>query len=280
MIKRFFILFLLVGGYHASVTATELLQWKRLPLPVALHTGHERVVFVNRNVRVGFPAVLDSKLRVQSSSGTVYLLARDDFPQTRLQLVDMDSGELVLLDVSASPGPELEPLELRYSGTVFRSDKPTSTLPEESATTASAPDVDTLPQPVQLTRYAAQSLYAPLRTVEPVAGITPVPVRLPAMISTLLPGERIASTSLAAWRLGDMIVTAIKLQNLGRSVVSLDPRNLQGAFLTSTFQHSWLGAKGTPEDTTVLYLVTEGEASRSLVPEPGDGMPATKNVGK
>ena len=280
MIKRLFIVFLLVGGYHASVTATELLQWKRLPLSVTLHTGHERVIFVNRNVRVGFPAALDSKLRVQSSGGTVYLLARDGFPQTRLQLVDMDSGELILLDVSAAPGPELEPLELRYSGTVFRSDKPTRTLPEEPDTTASTPDTDILPRPVQLTRYAAQSLYAPLRTVEPVAGIMPVPVRLPAMISTLLPGEHIASTPLAAWRLEEMIVTAIKLQNLGRAVVALDPRNLQGTFLTSTFQHSWLGAKGTPEDTTVLYLVTDGEASRSLLPEPGDEMPATKNVGK
>lgn len=36
--------------------AVELVKWERIPLPVSLHVGQERIVFVNRNVRVGFPA--------------------------------------------------------------------------------------------------------------------------------------------------------------------------------------------------------------------------------
>src|SRR3546814_4150424 len=49
--------------------------------------------------------------------------------------------------------------------------------------------------------------------------------------------------------------------------VTLDPRVLQGDFLTATFQHEALGPRGTPEDTTVLYLVTRGHSlAQSLLP--------------
>src|SRR3546814_1616516 len=44
-------------------------------------------------------------------------------------------------------------------------------------------------------------------------------------------------------------------------------RSLQGDFLTATFQHEALGPRGTPEDTTVLYLVTRGHGlAQSLLP--------------
>ncbi|WP_407604367.1 DUF3438 family protein, partial [Pseudomonas aeruginosa] len=47
----------------------------------------------------------------------------------------------------------------------------------------------------------------------------------------------------------------------------LDPRVLQGDFLTATFQHESLGPRGSPEDTTVLYLVTRGHGlAQSLLP--------------
>ncbi|ECD9611732.1 TIGR03749 family integrating conjugative element protein [Salmonella enterica subsp. salamae] len=251
------------------VTATELVQWQRLPLPVELHTGHERVIFVNRNVRVGYPAELDGKLRIQSSGGTVYLRASEDFPDSRLQLFDMDSGEMILLDVNARAGDELEPLELRYDDTVWRNDGDTSDIADDGAPDATVQQGKyNAPLPVVLTRYAAQMLYAPLRTVEPVTNISPVPVRLPATITTLLPTEPVTATPLAAWRLGEMTVTAIKLQNRSENRIDLDPRTLQGSFTAATFQHGWLGAHGTPEDTTVVYLVTNGSADRAIVPEP------------
>lgn len=72
------------------VSAVELIKWERIPLPIALHVGQERIVFVDRNVRVGFPPSLNGKLRVQSSGGAVYLLAQGDFPRTRLSLQDVE----------------------------------------------------------------------------------------------------------------------------------------------------------------------------------------------
>ena len=70
-----------------------------------------------------------------------------------------------------------------------------------------------------------------------------------------------------AWQLDGYGVTAIKLQNQGNNTVNLDPRDLQGRFYAATFQHNWLGAKGSPEDTTMLYLVTEGYPNQAVIPE-------------
>ena len=271
MMKRSYLLPLVVALCSAGALATELVQWKRLPVPVTLHTGHERVIFVNRNVRVGYPAALDGKLRIQSSGGTVYLKASEPFAQTRLQLADLESGELILLDIRATEGEELEPLELRYGETVYRNDKAVAPSASGDPATKSAISqlvVPDLPVPVQLTRYAAQRLYAPARTVEAVGDIMPVALRLPTRVTTLLPGEPVTATPLAAWRKGEMTVTALRLKNRSMARVELDPRALQGNFLTATFQHGWLGATGTPDDTTVVYLVTEGRVARAVLPEP------------
>ncbi|WP_194517183.1 DUF3438 family protein, partial [Klebsiella pneumoniae] len=45
-----------------------------------------------------------------------------------------------------------------------------------------------------------------------------------------------------------------------------DPRRLQGRFYSATFQHRWLGAQGTPEDTTLLYLVFTGRPENAFLP--------------
>ncbi|AFI89588.1 Hypothetical protein W5S_1494 [Pectobacterium parmentieri] len=49
--------------------AVEILRWERLPLAVPLTVGQERIVFVDRNIRVGVPASVGDRLRVQSAGG-------------------------------------------------------------------------------------------------------------------------------------------------------------------------------------------------------------------
>jgi integrating conjugative element protein (TIGR03749 family) len=132
--------------------------------------------------------------------------------------------------------------------------------------TPNPPSPDT-PIPVTLTRYAAQSLYAPLRTIEPVPGIAPARLRGNLPLETLTPGLPLRATALSAWRLDGFWVTAIKLTNTSERWLGLDPRALQGDVVTATFQHSRLGPAGTPEDTTALYLVTRGHGlAESLLP--------------
>lgn len=173
------VLFTLLFSFPAF--ATEVVQWENIPLPVTLHVGQERIVDVGKPVRIGYPATLEGKVRLQSAGGKVFLLANTAFPATRIQLRDTGNGELILLDIHATQGTStLEPMQISYT-------------PQTPATAKTSVPVtaSTEPLPVLLVRYAAQNLYAPLRTVEALPGVTPAPVRLAKRITTLLPQQRL-----------------------------------------------------------------------------------------
>lgn len=254
-----FTLAAVVLSWATGSQATEIMRWERLPLSIPLVVGQERVIFVDRDVRVGLPAGLDEALRVQSAAGAVYLQAQEDIAASRLQLQDVTTGELILLDVSATPATSkqatLEPIRI------------ISESADATGTENAAPLGTATPVPVVLTRYAAQSLYAPLRTVEPLPGVrrAKLPANLP--LQTLLPNQLINARPLAAWRLGQYWVSAVHLRNQSSALIDLDPRELQGDFAAATFQHASLGPRGRSTDSTVMYLVTQGhELSKALLP--------------
>lgn len=267
------------------------MKWERIPLQIPLAVGKERVLFADKNVRVGFPPALNGKLRVQSSGGAVYLKADSAFPQTRLQLQDVENGEVILLDVTASDKGSTEPVRIVYSGEVSS----VSSSQDKSASAeggSASPGQDdgsqakrktvkyNAPLPVVLTRYAAQSLYGPVRTVEAVPGIHPVNPHLPKRITTLYPSEPVSVTPLGGWGIGSRNVVALKVKNTASRKITLDPRVLQGQFVTATFQHRYLGPVGTPEDTTTLYLVTAGRPDGAFVAEPSVVRKAVKAAKK
>ncbi|MDM9652383.1 TIGR03749 family integrating conjugative element protein [Pseudomonas wenzhouensis] len=249
----------------SAAQAIELLRWERLPLALPLLVDQERVVFVERNVRVGVPASLGNRLRVQSAAGAIYLRASEPIEPTRLQLQDADTGTVMLLDIAAEPArdgqPPLEPVR------IIEAVSAAAAAETDDGSATAAPPVRATPQPVILTRFAAQNLYAPLRTVEPVPGVTRVTLRRDLPLDTLLPTLPLQAHALAAWRLDDLWVSAVRLRNSAAHWLDLDPRALQGHFLAATFQHSTLGPSGTPEDTTVVYLVTRGHGlAQALLP--------------
>jgi len=250
------------------VQAVEILRWERMPLAVPLRVGQERIVFIDRNVRVGVPAGVGERLRVQSAGGAVYLRANEPIEPMRLQLQDADTGALILLDVAAEPAkddePPLEPVRIVEGDQPAGADETPTHANARADTRASRRDT---PVPVVLTRFAAQNLYAPLRTVEPLPGVMRVNLRRDLDLGTLIPTLPVRAVALASWRLEDQWVTAVRLTNTGAGRITLDPRVLQGDFLTAAFQHEALGPRGMPEDTTVLYLVTRGHGlAQSLLP--------------
>ena len=273
----FLLAFALAASVASSAHAIEILRWERLPLAVPLHVGQERVIFIDRNVRVGVPPSVGQRLRVQSAAGAIYLRASETIEPTRLQLQDADTGALILLDIAAEAAPAdqppLEPVRIvegetapiRYGDVGAATESGTAKADGESARPARE-----TPIPVVLTRYAAQNLFAPLRTVEPVAGIARVNLKRGLNLDMLMPTVPLRASALASWRLDELQVTAVRLRNTSKRWVALDPRDLQGDFMTATFQHDALGPAGTPEDTSVVYLVTRGRSlAESLLPAIG-----------
>lgn len=56
-LPRYLILLGMVGvlGVSLPANATELMKWERIPLQIPLNVDQERIIFVDKNVRVGFP---------------------------------------------------------------------------------------------------------------------------------------------------------------------------------------------------------------------------------
>jgi integrating conjugative element protein (TIGR03749 family) len=277
-----------------SAQAVEIMRWERLPLAVPLVVGQERIVFLDQNVRVGIPRSLNDKLRVQSIGGAIYLLAKETIEPTRLQLQNVQTGEIMLVDIAAMTAPKdqaaLEPVKIIAGDTAptrYGSSKPPQKTASRTTSSANAADNDEeeveeddtptkreTPVPVVLTRYASQMLYAPLRTVEPVDGIVQVKLDRRADLSTLLPTLPVIASALGSWQLDNYWVTAVKLRNQTAQRLSLDPRELMGDLVTATFQHNYLGAMGDATDTTTLYVVTRGHGiGQSVLPAIGQADP-------
>lgn len=284
MARRLFIFGLLALSFSGLANAIEILRWDRIPLALPLIVGQERIVFVDQNVRVGVPRNLVDKLRVQSTGGALYLFAKEPIEPSRLQLQNMSSGEIMLVDIIATPGKPnqvaFEPAKIvagespstRYGQS---NSKPTSNATSAAAVQATANGVEDeppaprreTPLPVVMTRYAAQMLYAPLRTVEPVEGIAQINLKRGLDLTTLMPTLPVEASALGSWRLDEYWVTAVKLRNTSAQNLTLDPRDLMGDFVTATFQHPYLGAKGDSSDTSTVYLVTRGHGlAESLLP--------------
>lgn len=282
--------------------AVEIMRWERLPLAIPLQVGHERVIFVERNVRVGVPSSLAGKLRVQSAGGSLYLLATEAIAPTRIQLQDAETGALILMDIAATVPAEgtspLEPVQIiegtytpvRYGQSTQAQNTNTGatqsrrTVTVNGNATTSTPlqmngeNVRETPIPVILTRYAAQNLYAPLRTVEPITGVSQVNIPRNLNLQTLLPMLSVQAQLMAAWRLEDYWVSAVLLRNTSTKTINLDPRLLQGDFVAATFQHQDLGPRGNASDTTVVYLITQRSLAQSLLPAAVSQINASSNI--
>ena len=216
-------------------------------------------------VKIGIPSTLESALSILSVDGTVYWQAKSPFSPTRVQVQEIDSGRLYLLDVSANKeGGENSPLHISapVNRTPHSSGQGVSHSPSQESDTTDPIDY------ITLTRYAAQQLYAPARLIRDVPGIWPAqpPRRTPV---PLVRGGAVEAIPVAAWRSHDYYLTAVRLRNLSDRPVILDPRHdLRGAWLSATPHHTRLLPHGDEADTTALYLISERPFSELIGESP------------
>ncbi len=248
-----------------AVAAPEVERkvWHKRPIAISLPVNRERLVTFNIPIRIlEMPGDLDeTALRTQivadTQAGTIYWTALKPFDSRRIQLQDIGSGNIVLLDVMASPsGPDTR-IDITVPGAVSGGAEQTRATDPQPAAAAREPD------PVSLTRLAAQHLYAPERLLQVPDGVYRSPVRQ-TPTDRLFHGGQIEATPLIAWRAGMLTVTAVKLKNRSAADVILDPRTLRGPWQTATFQHNLLKPQGQLRDTTAAYLISTGSFDEVL----------------
>ena len=238
-----------------AVPELERRVWDKRPIQIALPVNRERLVTFNVPVRVELPPDLDtSYLRTQivadTTSGTIYWTALKAFKSHRVQVQDIVSKNIYLLDIAANPAVrDTTRIEVAVPGGQPDSSGPALTTPSQAAADTAGTD------PVALTRMAAQQLYAPKRLLQLPDGVYPSPVRQ-TRTEALYHGAKVEATPVMAWRSGELTVTAVKLKNLTAGELILDPRNLRGRWQTATFQHNLLLPQGSLRDTTAAYLIS------------------------
>ncbi|MCU7870802.1 MAG: TIGR03749 family integrating conjugative element protein [Candidatus Thiodiazotropha sp. (ex Lucinoma borealis)] len=230
----------------ADTDTLERIEWKKAPIRLELSVGQEQRIVFPAPVKVGLPASVQGLLRTQSVNGTVYLLAHAPFGSNRLMVRELDSGRIYLFDVTAAEeGGASHPIQVYVTGD--------SGTTKDHATGGNDSDKGQ-PGYIQLTRFAAQQLYAPSRLVKDQPGIVRVPVSRDPV--DLLHGGTVQATPLVAWRTNGLYVTAVKLTNRTNQAQTLDPRDLRGTWLTASFQHHRLLPNGDEADTTAVFLIS------------------------
>ncbi|MBN2907767.1 MAG: DUF3438 family protein, partial [Rhodobacteraceae bacterium] len=160
-----FIALPVLAGNAADPPPVERIVWHKAPIAITLPVGVERLVTFPGEARVGVPGTLQPLLRTQSVAGTVYWLAHEAFDAHRIQVQNLDSGEIYLIDLKAVEDKDsaAPPVEIVSKNGAGRTSEP---LPADGENEPPVP-LDY----VALTRFAAQQLYAPSRLLRTPPGV-------------------------------------------------------------------------------------------------------------
>nr|WP_014343626.1 TIGR03749 family integrating conjugative element protein [Aliivibrio fischeri]AEY78212.1 hypothetical protein [Aliivibrio fischeri] len=256
----------------ASAFASErVMRWEGVPLPLSITPGQELIVNFGDDVRIAMPAHLKNVLSTASLGGRVYLSANADFNVTRLHVERLSDGMRVLLDVQAgtalSAFPQVDVVLPKYIGAPVN-----DTAAAATASPSHGEALKMAPQAL-LIRYAMQNLYSPTHAIEPLSGVVRMPMGLTNNIqASAFPYWAVEATPIAAWKLGNDVVTAIEVRNLSNNTQSLDPRQvaLGGACLMRScmvsFVYPEIGAAGSESASSTAFIVTPGPLRQHLLP--------------
>lgn len=243
----------------------EHVIWQQKPIDIILPVGKERMIGFPGTVDFGYDKTVlsDDKLSVQNNNGTLYLVAKTEFSAQRVQVRCRDSGQIILLNLSAQKNMSNIPLDIVISDENKADDNVTNSSDAESIDNTSEIKHINITA-VTLTRFAAQQLYAPKRLLVQPSSIYRVPMHTAKTVPLVLDGSVIAMP-LASWRGGDLFVTAILLRNQLKQELTLDPRNLCGNWKTASFfPSSVLTTAGTESDSTTVFLVSNRPFAESM----------------
>ncbi len=229
---------------------TQHVLFERLPVHLLLSPGRERLVQFPFVALMDVPAALQGLLEVQIIEDTTYLTANAPFPRTRLYAQAVDGSTTVPLDIESHEAVRVPPM--------LRVHLPGDAAAEDDERAENRRNDEPAVDMIQLTRYAAQMLYAPARLLPTLPGVHQDPVDQSPVVGLYRGGE-IETAPLGAWSSGSLHVTAVRLTNrTARAVdLELDMRWLRGQWIAATAQHWRLSPHGSEADTTAVYLVSD-----------------------
>ncbi|MEZ8260019.1 TIGR03749 family integrating conjugative element protein [Vibrio cyclitrophicus] len=269
----------LMTHIHAQASTLRAMEWQGVPLQVVLTPGQETILTLGNDVRVAQPAHLTPYLSMTSLAGRVYLTATEPFDSTRLQVMRLSDGLRLMLDVSAKAGMVTPPqVDIVLPGSKEEgNDRQNGALSGSSTQRSSESHLSHLKMAPQalLVRYAMQNLYSPSHAIEPLSGVVRAPMGLPRDISLSAFSQwQVNAKPIAAWQLGEQVVTAVSLTNKASKRETLDPRLVTlsprcfALRCAVSFSHPEIGNAGSPTAQATAFIVTPGPLAGYLLPSP------------
>jgi len=255
--------------FQATAPLHEHVIWDQTPIDIVLPVGIERMVSFPTPVQFGYDKTVlnDEILQVQNNNGVLYLKVKQGFTSQRVQVKCIDSGKIILLNLSARKGASATPLDVAVNQSGIKPSLANNAIVAQQNNTDEEPlssQNHSSMTAVSLTRFAAQQLYAPKRLLTQPPNIYRVPMRTHKTIPLLLDNSFMAMP-LASWRSGDLFVTVVLLRNSLTQPLTLDSRNLCGTWQTATFfPLTQLSSRGSQQDSTTVFLVSKRPFAESL----------------
>lgn len=237
--------------------ADRTIVWDKYPITIVLPVGEEIRVTFPADVTLQLPLEVTEKLEsLAPNQRVVYWKANEEFESVRAIATSTDNETVYLVDLVAQQNAVVESLIIEDPDRFVAQQGQDSESAEFSNGTQELLD----PPELILTRFASQSLYAPRRLI-PVnpdvnaQAISALPANFPLMRSQA--GEQYRFSIVGAWSGYGRYVTAVMVINTSPIAIHINPGLVAGNFTHITPQHLTLGAAGTLEDRTTLYLVSD-----------------------
>ncbi len=230
--------------------------WNNEPMTLHIKTGQEVRVIFPTNVDLQVPLAITNNLQsLAPNRNMIYWTALENFDKARIIATADDGQDVYILDLMASENGIGEHIVIEDPRRVLQS-VPTEITADIAAEKTEKQQL-TDPAEIVLTRFAAQSLYAPYRLVPSNPDITllstpTIPGDFPLMQS--VQGESLAVEVVAAWSGYNQYVTAVIIKNQSGRYVPVNAEKVRGNFTHITPQDLYIGPKGAWDDSTTLYL--------------------------
>jgi len=225
----------------------EHVVWNKLPIQFSVPVNQERLISFPDHVKVinTNDSLTQEKVSILNNAGTLYIKAHQEFDPVRLRIVLQETGEVILLDLSAVAQGNDNPIDVVLASGAPKHQEGNQL--RKNNTTANV---------VSLTRYAIQQLYSPTRLLEPNANFYRTPMYADKTVNFYY-GDSINAFPLISWRGGDLYVTAVLLRNRLSQTLNLNPKNFTGCWQSISFYPSnQLTNKDSGHDRTTAFVVS------------------------
>jgi integrating conjugative element protein (TIGR03749 family) len=220
---------------------------------------------------IGIPTDIKNNIKTQLIDSRIWIKATKAFKPTRV-LIKSLKGEISVFSLSATLNQQKAqeyPVKYNIVSERRQAYKSSSNKKNTNTATATATATKAGENYIALTRFVAQSFYAPKRLIKKI-DVVRVPINTNQLITlfscskNLACNGNVSASPLASWKSSHYYISAVLLKNTTRQQIVLDPRDLLGKWKSATFHFNRLGRTNSLTDTTVVYLISSSPFEQSL----------------